>query len=211
MDFDLAKLIPDIRCLNDMRGVLYDREFAKTAENRDLYFMYRGLEEKDLPAQAGGLRYDITVIPAGMLGNEFAKTKGHYHIGSYGEVYTVLEGSAIYLLQKIGGNGNIQDVYAVKAKKGDVVIIPPFYGHVTINPSKKEALKMANWVSPLCNSDYSLYEKMRGACYYFIRRGIDGLSFASWMKNENYLQIPELRFEKPLKSVPENLSFLKNG
>jgi glucose-6-phosphate isomerase, archaeal len=195
MKIDLKKLTPDIRHLDDMRGVLYDKDFAKNSPDFDLYYMYRGLERK------GELRYDITVVAAKMLGNEFNKTKGHYHIGKYQEVYTVLEGSAIYFMQKLGKDGNVSDVYAVKAEKGDSIIIPSFYGHITINPSKAKDLKMANWLSDNCKSDYSPFEKMQGACYYYTKQG--------WIKNENYKSIPELRFEQPLKEIPKNLDFLK--
>ncbi len=196
MEIDLSKLTPDIRCLNDMEAVIYDKEWLKTADNLELYYMYRGLEEKD------GLRYDITTIPSKMLGSEFVKTKGHYHVGAGQELYTVLDGSAIYLLQKKNEAGDIEDAYAVKAERGDVVIMPPFYGHVTINPSKIKELKMANWVSKDCKSDYSEFVKLEGACYYYTNK--------NWVKNENYKNVPDLRFEEPLKSIPQNLEFLKH-
>jgi len=197
MEFDLTKLTPEIRKLSDMKNVLYDQEWLKTADDFNLYYMYRGLEKNN------GLIYDITIIPAKMLGNEFNKTKGHYHVGAYQETYTVLEGSAIYLMHKLGEDGNISDVYAVKAEKGDSIIIPSYYGHVTINPSETEELKMANWASEKCKSDYSLFEKMNGACYYYTNE--------DWIKNDNYKNIPPLRFEESLKEIPQNLDFLKNG
>ena len=175
----------DIRFLNDMKKVLYDQEWAKNAHNFELYYMDRGLEKKD------ELRYDITTIPSRMLGKEFVKTKGHDHIGKYGEAYMVLEGEAIYLMQKYD-KLEIQDVYAVKAQKGDVVAIPPYYGHISINPSNK-TLKMANWVSEECKSCYHLFQKKQGACYYYTKSG--------WIKNKKYKNIPELRFEKPLKNI----------
>ncbi|MCX6722508.1 MAG: glucose-6-phosphate isomerase [Candidatus Staskawiczbacteria bacterium] len=197
MEYNLNNFTPDIRHLNDMRGVLQDKNFAEAATDTDLYFMYRALEEKN------DLRYDITVLAPKMLGGEFNKTKGHYHIGAYPEVYTVLEGTAIYLLQKRNEAGDIEDVYAVETKAGETAIMPPFYGHVTINPSETEELKMANWVSPECKSDYSVYENLRGACYYYTKQG--------WLKNESYKNTPELRFEKPLSNLPEDLEFLKKG
>ncbi|MCX6721698.1 MAG: glucose-6-phosphate isomerase, partial [Candidatus Staskawiczbacteria bacterium] len=150
MQHDLAKLTPDIRHLNEMRGVLADKKFAKNSPDIDLYYMYRGLEEKN------GLRYDETILPAKVLGNEFNKTKGHYHIGAYPEIYMVLEGKAIYLLQKRNNKGQVEDAFAVEVKKGECAIMPPFYGHITINPSEEKELKMANWISNDCKSDYSL-------------------------------------------------------
>lgn len=187
---------PDIRFLDDMKEVLYDQKWAETAPNFELYYMYRGIKE------TGELRYDITVIPPRMLGQEFVKTKGHEHAGAYGEVYTVLEGQALYLLQKYAG-GKIEDVYAVKAKKGETVVIPPHYGHITINPSKKETLKEANWVCKTCKNVYDSFLEKQGACYYFTNKG--------WIKNKQYARIPKLRFEKALKSMPKNLDFLLYG
>lgn len=187
----------EIRHLNNMHEVLADKEFAKNSADIELYYMYRGVENNN------GLRYDITVIPAKMMGSEFVKTKGHYHLQNWQEVYIVLEGAAIFLLQKKNSTGEIEDVYAVFAKKGEAIIIPPKYGHTTINPSETEELKMANWVSPDCNVDYLPYEKLQGACYYYTKNG--------WAKNENYKNVPELRFENPLKSLPENLDFLKQS
>ncbi|MFH1656378.1 MAG: glucose-6-phosphate isomerase family protein [Candidatus Nealsonbacteria bacterium] len=194
MDINLENKTPDIRFLNDIKEVVYDKEWLKTADNLELYYMYRGLETKD------DLRYDITVIPSKILGNEFVKTKGHEHIGRYGEVYIVLEGEAIYLIQK-RENNEIKDAYAVKAKKGDVVIIPSFYGHITINPSNNE-LKMANWVSKNCKSDYQPYLEKQGGCYFYTKDG--------WIKNKNYSKVPDLHFKEPQKYLPKDLNFL-NG
>lgn len=185
---------PQIRYLNDMKEILYDKEWLKTASNAELYYMYRGLEEKD------GLRYDIIVIPPRMLGQEFVKTKGHEHSHGFQELYIVLEGEGIYLIQK-ANDDIVEDVFAVRAKKGQAVIVPPGCGHVTINPSKIE-LKSANWISKKCQNKYDLFEKMKGACYYYTKSG--------WVKNKNYKIVPKLRFEQPLKSIPINLDFLKH-
>ncbi len=202
----------EIRYLYDMKDIVYDKKWLKTAPNLELYFMYRGLKEKN------GLRYDITVIPNRMLGKEFVKTKGHEHIGKYGEIYIVLEGEAIYLMQK-REKDIIKDVYCVKAKKDNVVIIPPDYGHITINPSKKD-LKMANWMTKEVKSDYKPIQKMQGACYFAVAqkskskkeqvpRKREQKSKIKWIKNKNYKKVPKLRLEKPLKSMPKNLDFLK--
>ena len=134
-----------------------------------------------------------------MLGQEFVKTKGHEHSNNYGEVYLVLEGEAIFLIQKHRYN-KIEHVYAIKAKRGGAVIIPSYYGHITINPSDKE-LKVANWLSERCQNIYDLFVKKQGACYYYTKKG--------WIKNKNYKKVPKLRFKKPLKSIPKDLNFLK--
>ncbi len=183
----------EIRYLDDMKMVLYDKAWTRTAPNFEVYYMQRGIEEKN------DLRYDITIIPPKMLGQEFAKTKGHYHIGECQELYIVLEGEGIFLMQK-KGEGKIQDVYYVKAKKGDCVLVPPFYGHVTINPGSK-TLKMGNWISKEYMADYESIETKGGLSYYYTQAG--------WVQNKNYEEVLKLHSEMPLKSMPRNLDFLK--
>ena len=209
MEVDLSQLTPDKRYLKEMEHVVYDQEWFKTAENFELYDMYRKIKVEN------GLRYDITIIHPRMFGKEFAKTKGHIHAGFYGEVYMVLEGEGLYFAQKwrddlpAQAGNNIEDVFVVHAKKGDVVIIPAGYGHVTINPSNQE-LKTANWVAENDKGNFEPFEINQGACYYYIAPPSTGSGQAGiWVKNEHYKNVPPLRFEQPLKEVPENLEFLK--
>ena len=80
----------------------------------------------------------------------------------YPELYEVLEGIAHFLLQ----TNALDDVVLIEARKGDIVVIPPGYGHVTINPTLVETLIMANLVSTAFSSDYTWYDTMHGAAYY---------------------------------------------
>ncbi|MAG44679.1 glucose-6-phosphate isomerase [bacterium] len=199
MKHDLKNKTPDIRFLHDMQEVVYDQGWVKNAENFKAYYMYREFAKKE------NLKYNITIIPPRMISQEFIKTKGHYHKSGHAEIYIVLEGEAIYLMQKRDKkNPNIiLDVFAIKAKKGDIAVIPKHYGHVSINPGNQE-LKMADWSCDSCESDYSLYVKNQGACYYHTKQG--------WIKNPKYTKVPELRFEKPVKNLPKNLEdFLCDG
>jgi glucose-6-phosphate isomerase len=180
---------PDIRHLFDMTDVILDQAWLAGAEDFDLYFMYRDLylsraDREKLLAQ--GLRYDITIIPPAMLGKEYIKTAGHYHPlvsgggVTYPELYEVLEGEALYLLQ----NEDLSDVAAVHASAGDKVLVPPGYGHVTINRSNK-TLKMANFVARDFSSLYEPYRAKGGGAYFFTREG--------WIKNRRCSEAADLR------------------
>ncbi|MCK4520893.1 glucose-6-phosphate isomerase [Candidatus Parcubacteria bacterium] len=198
-----------------MKKVLYDQKWVKTAPNLELYYMHRGIKHKGeftllntqpLHKRRGaakrhltGLRYDITIIPARMLGKEFVRTKGNMNSKNFQELYIVLDGKAIFLMQKTKGK-IIEDIVVVEAKKGECVIFPPKYAAITINPLKKE-LKIANWVSIKNKNIYDELGKMGGAGYFYTKTG--------WIKNKNYKKVPKLRFEKPLKKMPKNLDFLK--
>lgn len=200
-----------IRSLNEMEDVVYDKEWLKAADNFNVYYVWRGVKlprdrfgptlrgKKENDNDTSDIRYDITIIPHRLLGKEFPKTKGHRHLDHFQELIQVLEGEAFYLAQK-GDGKNVKDCYAVKAKKGDFVIIPSDVWHLTINPGRKK-LVMANWMFKKAGSDYSLFEKFQGACYYYTKSG--------WLKNKNYGIIPKLAFKKPLNKMPENLDFLK--
>ena len=194
---------PDIRRLFDMREVIFDKKWLATAEDFELYYMYRDLylSRKDRDSLLDqGLRYDITVIPPMMLGSEYNKTAGHYHPlppggkVSYPEVYEVLEGEALYLLQKM----DLTDVVAVNAMEGDKVVIPPDYGHITINRSNR-TLKMANFVARDFSSLYDPIREKGGGAFFFTTGG--------FIKNESYQESMKLR----RADAPDNEALKKLG
>ncbi|MEA1936984.1 MAG: glucose-6-phosphate isomerase family protein [Patescibacteria group bacterium] len=202
---------PDIRHLFDMREVVFDQEWLEKQEDIELYYMYRGMglsAEDKKKIEIARLRYDITIIPPLMLGKEFNKTAGHYHCEaatgiSYPEIYEVLFGEAYYLMQHSIENNSIKDAYFVRAVAGDKIIIPPNYGHFTINASEKD-LVMANWVCLDCISDYSEVKKKRGACYFalenFTKNPPSSLlqkGNIKWLPNKNYREISKLRELNP--------------
>ncbi len=215
---------PDVRLLSDMSDVIYDREWLQDARDVQLYYMYRDLALTDSDREIlrkENLRYDITLIPPNSLGREFVKTAGHYHPKipgsglSYTEIYEVLEGRAHYLLQERIAD-EITDVVLVKAEKGDKVIIPPNYGHITINPTNT-LLKMANLVSDRFSSIYEPIKEKHGGAYFELTNG-------EFIQNNNYKNLPLLRFmeardlsefgiTKDIYSLIENtgaLGFLNN-
>ncbi|HWQ65317.1 MAG TPA: glucose-6-phosphate isomerase family protein [Methanospirillum sp.] len=184
---DLPLNNPDIRSGAEIRSVLADPDCSCDGP---LYEMYRGIacsEEDRQWLAEHQVRYDVTRIFPKTICRELIKTKGHYHPISpdglaYPEIYEVLEGEAYYLLQK----RDLTDIILVRAEKGDLILIPPGYGHVTINPGK-ETLTMANLVSSAFASEYLPYEQMRGAAYYLFADG-------TMKKNPAYPpDIPEIR------------------
>ncbi len=157
-----------VRTIPQMIKTLMSRPDLETLETLDMYFMYRNVLKKD------GMRYDITMIPPGPVGGEAPKTHGHYHPKSedglaYPEVYQVLTGRAVFIMQKKNRNGSV-DVSIVSAKARDVVLIPSGYGHVTVN-SGNETLVLANLVYDMFEPVYHEYDENRGAAYYYLKDG----------------------------------------
>ncbi len=205
----------ETRFAYDLKPVLAYPEDLE--ENFPAYEMFRdvylSLKDREVILERS-LRYDYTFTNPGMVGKEFIKTYGHYHPEaegglSYPEIYEILEGEAIFIIQKPDRRiDEIEDVIVVEAKAGDKIIIPPNYGHVMINPTKK-TLKSCNWVYRNFQSIYGPYSNMRGAAYYFT---VDG-----WTQNPRYNKVPKLKFAKPkipkflgLKKRDEIYSLVKN-
>ena len=188
--FREKRIQPDIRTFGQMRPVLYNPEAeSRLSPDSPTYFMYRGVEE------FGHVRYDITRILSLDLCGERNKTFGHSHPKSrsgttYPEIYEVLQGNAHFLLQKVSQLG-VEDAVLLSAKNGDKLLIPPGYGHVTINAGKDELL-LANLVCSQFSSDYSLFAHQRGACFYEMANG-------KLVRNKNYGIDFELRKGEAMK------------
>ncbi|MFA5930391.1 MAG: glucose-6-phosphate isomerase family protein [Candidatus Micrarchaeia archaeon] len=219
LEFSGRRIKPKVRRLNEMLPVLaFPKKEAALESDAPTYYMYRDV------AHFGKVRYDVTRILPLDLAGERNKTFGHAHPrsakgASWPEVYEVLSGEAHFLLQKVTQLG-VQDAVLLFAKKGECMLIPPGYGHVTINAGKRD-LVLGNLVSSEFDADYSLFLRMRGACYYEMHDG-------RLVKNRNYggdfelrqLGAPEFSsafgtyapFKKGLLAAvkkPEDIEFLK--
>ena len=209
-----AILGPGVR--DPLYGVRTDDEIRKVLRDPDaplpkiVYWMMRdtGLQDDPYLKETHGLRYDISYFIPAMFGCGYLKTSGHYHQASpdgpaYPEVYGVLSGKAIYLLQKVNSIDAsidevvVEDCLVVEGNPGDKVIMPPDYGHVTINPLP-EPMVMANWVSNRFKSQYGAVEQARGFAYYRVEA--DGGPV--WVRNPRYKAVPPLRLAR-VREVPE--------
>jgi glucose-6-phosphate isomerase len=195
---------PEVRRLSQLFAVAFDTAWFASAPDHDAYFMYRDLALTIDDADAitsHRLRYDVTIIPPCKMGREFIKTYGHYHPRvnlklpyTYPELYEVLDGEVHYLLQRAQSPKIVDDAILIKASPGDKVIIPPNYGHVTINPSER-TLKMANWVCRTFESIYEPFTTLRGGAYYEL---IDG----RLVRNRAYQKVSKIRIAYPAE-VPD--------
>lgn len=201
------------RKIAEMSSVIYDQDWLKEIQDTiDLYFMYRDFtrdEDKELFKQYN-IRFDITIIPPFKLGKELVKTAGHFHPEikegvSYPEVYEVMHGEGIYLLQNESIKNDTIEIIIINGNKGDQILIPPGFGHITINPSTSEPLIMNNLVSSKFSSIYGSIKEKKGAAYLLLEGD-------EWIKNPNYTHKLDITTKEPtmLDSKPFYLSFLEN-
>jgi len=199
---------PIDRVISEMCEVAYDLPgIAKIPKDTVCYRMFRGVIEgrEGEVFHKAGVRFDITAMADLPLGQELNKTLGHYHPAivnglSFPEIYQVIHGNAVYLLQKKeeGGSGmRLTDFVTVKAQKGDALLIPPNYGHVTVNVGPGPLL-MANLVSDCFSSLYEEYIAKRGAAYYLLKEN-------RLVHNTNYADPPKPRSSNPNFAVRKDL------
>ena len=185
------------RKLAEMREVLLDGSAADGKESVETYFMFRSViaPNKADFFKEHATRFDITIIPSMLLGAECNKTVGHYHKEaekglSFPEVYAVIEGKATFVLQRRVGDSF--DVRIIEGNAGDVVLIAPNYGHITVN-SGKNRLVLANLVSDAFESDYKGIAEMHGGAVYILADGTQ-------VVNRHYRNFSITHLESPPKT-----------
>lgn len=199
-----------------MRGLLYREEGMK--EDEHCYDFYRDIvfeEHRDLFAKYD-FRYDITVIMPGTINGECKKTSGHYHgyikgtRYTYPEVYEVLSGEAVYVLQKVmnfdkpGEEPVIDEIKAVRVKAGQAIIIPPFWGHCSVNGGDGP-LVFSNIAVVSCPMHYEPIREKHGLGIYVLRENGE----LSFVNNPHYQHVPPLQVVEPKQNPDLGITFGK--
>ncbi len=211
LSFGSAMRMPQYstRELDALRPVLLDSDATGPEV---IYWMFRntGMPQDAGLYEAHHLRYDISAFQPCMLGREYMKTSGHYHPMipgtryAYPEVYEVLHGEALYIMQSVDDYAAspddvvVTDVILCRVQAGQKIVMPPGYGHVTAN-TLDEPLLMSNWVSSRFSSFYGTTEAARGFAWYVV----DNEGQPEYLENPNYRRgVPEMRWAE-VREVPE--------
>jgi glucose-6-phosphate isomerase len=166
-----------IRTLAKMQEVTLD---PYALGPKDVYWMFRGIDSEK------NKRVDLTILVPGFLGKEYTKTYGHYHKKNEKEVYKVLFGEVIFVLQSREKSGEIDEVRVIKARQGQLVEFPPGFAHTTVNIGS-QAVLLLNWQSFSTVNDYEPIKKKRGFAYYVVEK--DGAPLL--VPNPNYKTLPK--------------------
>jgi len=201
-----------VKTIKKIKEVLFNQD----VKDLNPYKMYKGINlTKDSKIfKKHNVRYDITFVPAGKFGKEYAKTYGHSHLS---EIYEVIKGEALFLIQNI----NDRDIRLYDVREGEKLVIPGNYEHNVINPSD-EPLVISNLISAQSKINYNFIKNNQGMSYY----GFIYKNKIKFIQNPNYKLLPKLRRlrpklgtkiskKKPLYqqfiSNPEKFSFLQKA
>lgn len=174
------------RKLNDIRKSLLD----PNCEGPEVVYsiaMDVGKEEDKKDILDRNLLYGAVTYAAGRLGKEPVRSQGHIHAiskscnSSTPEVYEIWCGEAIIYMQETAED-NPGRCFAVHAKSGEVVIVPPGWAHCTISANPNEALSFGAWCVRDFGFEYTGVRKHKGLAWYPVLE--DGEM--KWLRNELY-------------------------
>ena len=192
------------------------------------YDVYRGIafpKDEEL-LNKDNYRYDITIIMPGQINGECKKTSGHYHgwnpqkTNTYAEVYEVIKGTALYILQKSDNfdaenpaDVRVDDLIFATVHEGETILIPPNYGHCSVNIGEGP-LVFSNLAYVPCLVHYGPVKHFHGMSFYVMKKDNEIRLEA----NGRYVDVPAPKFatvkENPglgIKfGVPVYESYMKN-
>ena len=144
VQFDLAAGIMQqpaariARRASEMRGYYADHEaLERLIADQDDPIHYETFESP-VPDATGHLRYCISQLYPGRVGDEYFMTKGHYHrVVETAEIYLCLRGSGLMLMKTAGGACR-WEAFA----PGRMVYVPPSWAHRSVNTGDEPLISL---------------------------------------------------------------------
>ena len=143
VQFDLAEGImenPDdhvARKASDMRGYYADESALERLIVQGDPLHYETFESS-VPEEYGQVKFCISKLYAGLVGDECFMTKGHYHsVLEAGEIYLCLKGQGLLLMKTSDGQCRWETF-----SPGRLVYAPPYWAHRSINTGDEPLISL---------------------------------------------------------------------
>src|ERR1051326_156111 len=145
---------PEYRSLDSIRKSLMDAG-CQGPDPVYAVVMDVGRTEDRAELQRRMLLFGVVAYAEGRLGREPVRSQGHiHHISPHSrwrtpEIFEVWSGRAIIYMQQSGGD-DPGHCFALEARPGDRVVVPPAWSHAVISADQQEALVFGAW----CDRQY---------------------------------------------------------
>ncbi len=118
-----------VRRASDMRGYYADRDALEELIRRRGDPVHYEVFDTPVPEAAGHVKFGISKLQPGTVGDECFMTKGHYHeAAGTAEVYLCLRGRGCMLMKTAGGRCEVEEM-----RRGAIVYVPPHWAHRSVN------------------------------------------------------------------------------
>jgi len=118
-----------VRRASDMRGYYADEQALEqliTAHNDPIHYE---TFESPVPEEYGQVKFCVSRLYPGKVGDEYFMTKGHYHaVVETGEAYLGLRGQGLMLMKTAEGACR-WEAFA----PGKLIYVPPYWAHRSVN------------------------------------------------------------------------------
>jgi glucose-6-phosphate isomerase len=118
-----------VRKASDMQGYYADEAALQrliTAEDDPIHYE---TFESPVPEEYGHVKFCISKLYSGVVGEECFMTKGHYHtVPQTGEIYLCLRGQGLMMMKLSDGACRSEEFVP-----GRMVYVPPYWAHRSIN------------------------------------------------------------------------------
>ncbi|MBR5049096.1 MAG: glucose-6-phosphate isomerase [Erysipelotrichaceae bacterium] len=188
---------PEIRKLDAIRKSLMDPQ-CRGPEDVYAIVMDIGNREDYEKITERNLLFAAVSYARGRLGNEPVRSQGHIHSyspscgSSTGELYEIWHGRAgIYMQERASDDPG--RCYLVIAEEGDVVLVPPYWAHATINLDFHRNMTFGAWCVRDYGYDYDEVRAHHGVAYFPVIGKNDNIEM---IPNPNY-NAPECIIKRP--------------
>lgn len=131
---------------------------------------------------------NILIITPGVNGIEFNKTYGHFHTFQEVEIYHVVYGQGVLIMQRNDEMGEAKEIRVVGIRPGATVEIPFGYGHAIANVGKNYLVVIDNSPLGVKGNDTKDIRNKHGLAYYII----DKKGEVGFEQNPNYHIHPQI-------------------
>lgn len=175
------------RRLDDIRKSLSD----PTCLGPDIVYsiaMDVGKKEHKKTLEELHILFGAVMYAAGRLGKEPVRSQGHIHKispksgWSTPEVYEIWNGEAAIYMQETAKDEPGR-CFAVYAKPGEVVIVPPGWAHATISVNAETPLVFGAWCDRAYGFEYEEIRQHKGLAWFPIIGEDDKIN---WIRNDRY-------------------------
>lgn len=141
--FDLAEGMMDNpqsqieRRASEMRGYYADEEALERLIAAGDPIHYETFESP-VPEEYGQVKYCISKLYGGLVGDECFMTKGHYHrVPETAEIYLCLRGRGLMMMKTADGTCAWEEF-----APGRMVYVPPYWAHRSVNTSDEPLISL---------------------------------------------------------------------
>ena len=134
------------------------------------------------------LLFGAVIYASGKLGDEPVRSQGHvHHVSSHSgwsppEIYEIWDGVAYIYMQEYAADDPGR-CYAILAKPGDVVVVPPRWAHAGMSADPSSVMALGALCDREYRFDYDAIRKRQGLAWYPI---VSANEEIEWVPNPRY-------------------------